>query len=620
MKQKSLYYIPVLFIFWMFSFTLLRVMFYWVNVKSGISFLDGELHGLPTDVATTCYLIALPALLWLIGSFYKPWFRLTNKISFTLSAFCFVLVCFIDVASLPLFPEWGTSLNLRAVSAVESPHETAITVFDYFRLKWLLLLLIPSVLGVLALWEISQYLPQPIDNKYLRFSLVLLLFPLLFVGMRGGIDKIPIQVSSAFYSNNQTANFLAVNKTFYFVTTLKQKKHLEIESRYFDESDLANTYCKLYGRHAENDSSAIFTTSRPNIVLIVLEGCPADVFEPLGGIAGITPNFGKLCNQGLLFSQVYASGFRTDQGLLNLLSGVPALPFLNLMSDIELSDNYPSILTVLNDAGYYTSFMYGGDADFSNFDSYFLHNNTDKIVDKQCFPKTEQTISWGVPDDLLLNRVAQELNTYKEPFFSCIMTQTSHPPFDLSGKHHFPGNGTSEMFKSCVYFTDSCIASFIEGNQHSKWYKNTVFIVISDHGSLYLGICDFNDHNRFRIPLLMVGEALKNDYRGKTIANIGNSHDLPTSLLSQLQLDHSQFALSKNLLVDSAYHHAYWITEQNIGWITAAHRIVFNFSTSEVYFTEGDTTGIKTSVNDGLRFYKMVADYALKNKLPPHCN
>ncbi|HOE05124.1 MAG TPA: LTA synthase family protein [Bacteroidales bacterium] len=616
-NNRGYYYLPLLFAFWMFVFALLRLMFYWVNAKSGINYFEGMEHGWRTDLATTGYLVFLPAVFWFSGNFFSSASVRLNKIGFLFSAVCFTLICFIDVVSLPLFPEWGSTFNLRAITSTESPGEAAITFLDYFKLKWLLMFLTPTVLGIFALHRIMLHFSNHIGNKVHRIALPLIVLPLLLLGMRGNIGKVPIQVSSAFYSHNQTANFLAVNKTFYFVSTLKQKKHLEIESIAFDKTELAQTWAKLYPEPAEGDTLSILTTLRPNIVVIVLEGCPADVFEPLGGFEGISPNFTELCKQGLLFNQIYASGFRTDQGMLNILSGLPALPFLNLMSDTELSRKYPSVLTELHNSGYFTSYMYGGDAGFSNFSFYFRHNNISAIVDKNSFSAKERCISWGVPDNFLFQRAGQELNTYKQPFFACIMTQSTHSPFDLQEKPHFPGEEISEKFKSSAYFTDSCIASFLNVNRNSEWYRNTIFIVVSDHGSLYLGNRDFNDHNRFRIPLLFYGEVLKPEFRGKTNATVGNSHDLPATLLTQLGLDYSPFPFSKNLLATSIYHHAFWITEQNIGWITSDRRMVFNFSTRDIYFTEGDTSNNKNYVSDGIRFYKILADYALKQEAPP---
>ena len=62
--------------------------------------------------------------------------------------------------------------------------------------------------------------------------------------------------------------------------------------------------------NATNDSiTKILSTTRPNIIFVLLESWTCDVIEPLGGEPGITPFFNKLCSEGLLFRNMFANGF-----------------------------------------------------------------------------------------------------------------------------------------------------------------------------------------------------------------------------------------------------------------------------------------------------------------------
>ena len=89
--------------------------------------------------------------------------------------------------------------------------------------------------------------------------------------------------------------------------------------------------------------------------------------EPLGGVENITPNLNKLCNEGILFDNFYASGDRTDKGIVSVLSGYPAQPQSSIIKFPSKTQHLPYLTRYLNDLGYHTSFVYGGDIDFSEF-------------------------------------------------------------------------------------------------------------------------------------------------------------------------------------------------------------------------------------------------------------
>jgi len=569
-----------------------------------------------TDFAAAGYLILIPAALWMFGNFIQGNRINLIKPNLIINIILAIFVCFIEVVSLPLYAEWGTTFNLRAAVSAASPGEAATTFFDYFSWKWLILFAAECAFVITGFYFIHKYLYDQVRNKILGICLPLVFVPLLIFGIRGGTGNFPINSETAFYSHNQSENYMAVNKTFYFISTLKQKKHLDIVDINYNREELAATYTKLYNTHGQNNSKEALNSSQPNIVLIILEGCPAEAFEPLGGEAGISPCFTKLCSKGLLFKRFYASGFRTDQGLLSILSGIPALPYLNIMADQTTASALPSLIKELNKNHYLTAFIYGGNADFSGIRSYFESNNTQVIIDKTAYTEKQLSIEWGAPDNELFNMATDKINEFEEPFFACILTQSTHTPFELEGKHKYPGKSTSDRYKSTVYFTDSCIGNFIDINQNAKWFDNTIFLITSDHGCLYLGNLDFNDHERFRIPLLLFGEALKVEYCGKSTDVVGSSHDIPATLLSQLKVKNGVFPFSKDLFNAKSYNHAYWITDHTMGWITNDRKIVFNFSDMEIYNTEGDTTNNRYFVIEGMQFYKLLAEYILLKKQP----
>jgi len=132
---------------------------------------------------------------------------------------------------------------------------------------------------------------------------------------------------------------------------------------------------------------SVLTTNRPNIVLFVLESFTADVFEALGGEKGVTPNLDSTLHHGILFNNIYSQGYRTDQGLADVLSGFPATPNFSIMMQPEKYPKLPFLPKILSDAGYHNSFYYGGELDFANMKAYLLQSGISDLHDKSSYSK-----------------------------------------------------------------------------------------------------------------------------------------------------------------------------------------------------------------------------------------
>ena len=89
---------------------------------------------------------------------------------------------------------------------------------------------------------------------------------------------------------------------------------------------------------------------------------------------------------------------------------------------------------------YHTSFYYGGESNFSNMNVYLNNQGFDKIFDKEKFSLNVTHGKWGVHDEFLFAEQEKDLKTVSPPFFSVMMTLSTHEPFDVPGKARFPGS------------------------------------------------------------------------------------------------------------------------------------------------------------------------------------
>ena len=222
-----------------------------------------------------------------------------------------------------------------------------------------------------------------------------------------------------------------------------------------------------------------------------------------------------------------------------------------------------------------------------NFKSYMLTHGIEHITGMDNFQRSQIDSKWGVNDGTLLDTHIQYLNKQSQPFFSLIQTLTNHEPFDMPAKPHFPGDSVTNKFRSTAYYTDSCLNAYFEQAQKQPWYKNTLFILVSDHGHrLPRNTSESYAPAKYHIPLLFFGGAIKEQYRGKRIDKLGCQTDIAATLLAQLNLPHQQFRYSKDLLNPSSKPFAFFDWDNGFGFMTPQQAISFDNLGKEVIYTK----------------------------------
>ncbi len=337
----------------------------------------------------------------------------------------------------------------------------------------------------------------------------------------------------------------------------------------------------LFGNASEK-VSVFSKTARPNIVLIILESWTSDVIKALDGEKNVTPHFDELRKEGLLFTQMYGSGFRTEQGLVSILSGFPAQPNNTIIATPSKAERLPSLNTELVKLGYQSSFYYGGEIEFANMKSYLLNNHFEKIVDKSGFDKSQQNSKWGAHDEFVFKKQLNGLKMEKQPFFSIVLTLSTHEPFEVPMQTPFTGGEVQERFKKAAYYTDYCLYNYFNEAKQQPWYSNTLFILVADHGHHLPKGRNMNMPESRRITAMVTGGALVDELRGKTMDKIVNQNDLPATILSALNQPYSQFVWSKDVFNPATKEFAYYSNENVLGWIAPQQNLIYSFGSKNV--------------------------------------
>ncbi len=575
------------FLFWMIFFQITRFIFLiWNrNELTGAGFsetISVVYHSIYLDTAMACYFMIIPYFLFAIGLFSEK--SIFLKISRYLTALLISMVSMITILELPIYDEWHTKLTFKTFSYLRNPSEVLHTASGKQLLFGTIAILVLSWLGFFLS---RKFVPITIElkRKPIVPSIAFVLFApcFIFYGMRGGIFTIPIQVSDAVYSKINILNVTAENSTFYLLSNVIENAHAGEPYHFLPKNQVKKIFAEM--NFAKKDTTVhVLTTDRPNVVLIVLEGWSADLVKSCGGYDGITPHFEELIKNGILFTNCFASGSLSDQGMAAVFSAFPSQPKTSIITQPSKYIHLPCINTAFKMEGYHTSYMFGGQLSYGNIRSYMYYNKFDRILEDKDFDGSLPRGKLGVADEYLFDRQLVELKKEKEPFFAGMFTQSTHGPFDFPMEEVLHWGEKEKLYINSAYYADRCIFNFIAEAKKSSWYKNTLFIFVSDHSHNSPKNWAFNQKEYRRIPLLFFGDVIKPEYRGLLNDSIASQTDLASTLLHQLNMDAENFIYSKNLFNPYTPHNAYYAFDEGFGIVAAEGSMAWNVKDNRTEF------------------------------------
>ncbi len=494
-------------------------------------------HGLPLDLSASAYLSLVPFLL-IAFSCLRPCTRPAARLALGYTLVATAAIAFMAAADLEIFREWGRRIDAAVLQYLAHPKEIWASAGG--GSPWLLL----GIFAVLTLgfgtvaWRLLRPRLYALPPTYAAGVIPLLLAAaLLFVPARGGIQQIPINQSSAYFTAEPFANQAAINVGWNFFDSW---------IRGLNRHD--NPYLSMSADSARGVVSArpepappprrVLSVDRPNVLLIVWESFTARSVERLGGLRGATPNFDSLARTGLLFTHLYAAGDRTEKGLAALLAGAATVPNASILTIPSKARTLPMLSRDLRNAGYATAFYYGGELGFANLKGFVLEGQFDRIVGKGDFPDAARTSKWGAHDAAAAARVETDLGQMTQPFFATWLTLSSHEPFDVPGADTMAGADGETRFINSLRYTDRVLGDFLRRAAREPWWANTLVIIVADHSKKLertdAAVPYKSAESWYHIPMLWTGGAL--GARGETVDDLMSQTDLAPTLLQQLRI------------------------------------------------------------------------------------
>lgn len=542
-------------------------------------FIAAIRHGLILDTSVAGYIVALPVLV-LLASVWLPakWWKTITKWYLLLVAAATSLVF---VGNLGLYEYWAFPLDVSVMQYLATPKEAAASITLLQMADYTLLFIASFALSawcysvVLRLFNPSAGATSRPAQRIARSMAVLFLGGLAFLAIRGGVSVATANVSKVYFSRCMFLNHAAVNPVFSLLASSAYDKGTD-EYEFFDDAESLAVLQAIKGEAQTTVADTLLRTTRPNIVLIIAESFGRSTTDAtIDGVA-VAPNFQRLKREGVWFENLYANSFRTDRGMVAVLSGFPAQTRSSVMKNPAKSRRLASIARSLRQEGYATSFVYGGDPDFTNTASYLYGTGFDRIIGQYDLKIDAPTSKWGYADDVMADLFLQHIAECRDagkPFLATWLTLSSHEPFDV------PVRQFDDTMLNSMAFADTCIAKVVDVLHNTKAWKDTLIIIVADHAYSYpYGIAG-SAVKRHHIPMLWTGGAVRSP---RTITTYASQTDLAATLLAQMDIAHGDFLFSRDILGSDGRHFGYYTFNNGFGVVDDSGATVYDCTSSRV--------------------------------------
>lgn len=564
-------------------------------------------HGLPLDLSMAGYLSVIPgflsiAVVWLKRDLVKPIMNI-----YFIIASLFITCSFLLNAS--LYPYWKYPLDSTPLFYFFTSPADAIASVSIWQVILSIVILIVLTIGV---WftlrmrgekrqQYSRYAYgygglgsgkrnrfDDFDRHRGRTSIILLLLTgLLFLPIRGGITVSTMNTGQAYYSQNAYLNHSAVNPLFSLLESITHQEDFASQYRFLKDKEADKIFATMTSTSDENTypllNEATFKKGTPDILIVIMESFASDIMPSMGSYKDVAVCLDSIAQQSILFTRFYANSFRTDRGMVSILSGYPAQPTTSIMRYPRKTSQLPSIARNLAKyKNYKTTYYYGGDADFCNMRSYLVSQGYQHIISDANFPIEDKLSKWGVPDHIVAAKMMEDIKAQqneKRPMLRILQTSSSHEPFEV------PYHRLKDKRLNAFAYTDSVMGAIVREYRKLPRWKNTLIVFVPDHVGGYKENLNDHDRSRYQIPLILAGGAIS---RPMKVGIIGSQHDIAATLLGQLGVEHREFTFSKNMMSDATPKFAFFAVNDAFGIVSEENSLIYDNRAKRIVYDKGE--------------------------------
>lgn len=530
-------------------------------------FVEAFGNGLRFDLKIAVFLM-VPIVIATLFSTAQRW-RGLFRLWLTLASSVVVLL---GVMELDFYREFHQRLNGLVFQYMKEDPKTVLSMIWYgypvvrYLLAWALVTWLLSLVfkGIDYLTRRHDTASDGLGTRHVapwygRVLLFLLLLCVAVVAVRGTLRQgPPMRWGDAFTTDSIFANQLGLNATLSLVEayrtatgddraniwkpTLPQPEATaEVRRMLFTPDD----------QPVDKDTAAVRRVFTPpaenalpevkNVVVILLESFAGHSVGALGSDANITPYFDALAKQGLLFDRFFSNGTHTHQGMFATMGCFPNLPgFEYLMQTPEGSHKLSGLPAQLSARKYSDVYVYNGDFAWDNQSGFFANQGMTTFIGRNDFVNPVfSDPTWGVSDQDMFSRGNEELDKLAasgKPFYALLQSLSNHVPYALPPQlpvERVTGHGNLDEHLTAMRYSDWALGQFFERAKASPYYKDTLFVVVGDHGfGTHYQVTEL-DLARFNVPMLIIAPGIQEKF-GAVSHTVGTQVDIVPTIMGRL--------------------------------------------------------------------------------------
>jgi phosphoglycerol transferase MdoB-like AlkP superfamily enzyme len=445
------------------------------------------------------------------------------------------------------------------------------------NMVWQTYPLVKIIIALILIFVLSYYGFKRLLFRYQSASTLtsrsgagwhLLYFLLFGMGIFGKVGQFNLRWSDAFLLNDTFNANLALNPFQSFFSTLSYRNTLpdskKVKEGYpmmaallgVQQPDSALLNFERKYTYAENSTP-------PNVVVVICESFSMYKSSMSGNPMNTTPFFNALTQKGVFFDRCFTPSYPTARGVWATVTGIPDV----LGDNNRTASRNPEVVdqrVIINDLkGYEKFYFLGGDPTWANIKGLLLNNIEGLQIFSQETFKASKVDVWGIDDKNLFLEANQRLALQQKPFFAIIQTADNHPPYTIPAedagefkKVNYPkdtlnkyGFASIEQLNAFRY-TDFCFQKFFTAAAKEKYFDNTIFVFVGDHGipgnsnEMYPKAWVEKNLSNIHVPLLFYAPKI---LQPEMVHNICSQLDIMPSVASLIKMPHSNTVMGKNL-------------------------------------------------------------------------
>ena len=565
----------------MVMFTLLRVALLVYNREMILdtpasTFLEAFANGLRFDLRIVVY-FSIPLLLALLSA---KAMTMRGVLRFWLLA-ASSLALFLGLMEMDFYREFHQRLNGLVFQYVKEDPKTVMSMlwYGFPVVRYLLAWAVGTVILYFAFRGADRVTrsstasgaSRAVAPWYGRVAVFMVLLLVCVVAARGTLRQgPPLRWGDAYTTDSNFANQLGLNGSLSLIAAAKSRfgdDRTNIWKATLEQPVAQQTVRDMLltenDKLVDPDTAPVRRDTTPpaektlpikNVVVILMESFAGHSVGALGRPGNITPYFDNLAKEGLLFERFFSNGTHTHQGMFATMACFPNLPgFEYLMQTPEGSHKLSGLPELLSARKFDDVYVYNGDFAWDNQSGFFSNQGMTTFVGRNDFvDPVFSDPTWGVSDQDMFNRGLEELKKRegKEPFYALLQTLSNHTPYALPTPlpvEPVTDRGSLNEHLTAMRYSDWALGQFFEKARKEPYFKETLFVVVGDHGFGNEQQISEMDLGRFNVPLLLIGPGIQEKF-GARNDTVGTQVDIVPTIMGRLGGEFRQQCWGRDLL------------------------------------------------------------------------